>query len=144
TLNLDDLTKAAASAEIARILAESRYKVLSGATPDSLSSMIDASPGATSNGLSGLRSQLSTAQANYAQSMGYFGPNNPQAKAARAQIDELQKAVDKEQSRLVEQARQQYIAARANEQQTTAALEGEKADAYKLRDDLVEYTLKQR
>ena len=76
--------------------------------------------------------------------MGYLGPNNPQAKAARAQIDELQKAVNKEQSRLVEQAHQEYIAALANEKQTTAALEGEKSDAYKLRDDLVEYTLKQR
>ena len=31
-VDLDDLTKAAASAEIARILAESRYKVLSSAT----------------------------------------------------------------------------------------------------------------
>lgn len=144
TSNLDDLTKAAASAEIARILAESRYKVLSNATPDSLSSMIDAIPGNGLNSLSSLRAQLATAQANYAQSMGYLGPNNPQAKAARAQIDELQKAVDKEQSRLVEQARQEYIAAQANEKQTTAALEGEKSDAYKLRDDLVEYTLKQR
>jgi len=144
TLSLDDLTKAAAAAEIARILAESRYKVLSSATPDSLSSVIDTGPGGSATGLASLRSQLSTAQASYAQSMGYLGPNNPQAKAARAQIEQLQKAVDKEQSRLVEQARQQYIAARANEQQTAAALEGEKADAYKLRDDLVEYTLKQR
>lgn len=144
TLNLDDLTKAAASAEIARILAESRYKVLSSATPDSLSSMIDAVPGNAPNGLISLRSQLATAQANYAQSMGYLGPNNPQAKAARAQIDDLQKSVNKEQARLIEQARQEYVAARANEQQTSAALEKEKADAYKLRDDLVEYTLKQR
>ncbi|HEY5329566.1 MAG TPA: polysaccharide biosynthesis tyrosine autokinase [Acidobacteriaceae bacterium] len=144
TSNLDDLTKAAASAEIARILAESRYKVLSSASPDSLSSMIDATPGSSPNGLSSLRSQLAAAQASYAQSMGYFGPNNPQAKAARAQIDEIQRAVDKEQSRLVEQAHQEYIASLANEKQTTAALEGEKSDAYKLRDDLVQYTLKQR
>jgi polysaccharide biosynthesis transport protein len=94
--------------------------------------------------LSTLRAQLSTAQATYAQSMGYLGPNNPQAKSARAQIDELQKAVNKEQSRLVEQAHQEYVAALANEKQTTAALESEKSDAYKLRDDLVQYTLKQR
>jgi succinoglycan biosynthesis transport protein ExoP len=34
--------------------------------------------------------------------------------------------------------------ARANEDQTNAALEAQKADAYKLRDDLIEYTLRQR
>jgi polysaccharide biosynthesis transport protein len=144
TISLDDLTKAAATAQIDRILAESRYRVLSSASPDSIESMIDAGPGASQSGLTGLRSQLSTAQAAYAQSMGFLGPNNPQAKAARAQIDALQKAIDKEQARLVEQAKQAYIAARANEQQTTAALEGQKSDAYKLRDDLVDYTLKER
>jgi polysaccharide biosynthesis transport protein len=144
TLSLDDLTKAAADAQIARILAESRYRVLSSASPDSIESMIDAGPAGATSGLSGLRSQLSIAQASYAQSLQYLGPNNPQAKAARAQMDELQKAIDKEQSRLVDQAKQAYIAARANEQQTTAALEAEKADAYNLRDNMVDYTLKQR
>jgi succinoglycan biosynthesis transport protein ExoP len=143
TISLDDLTKAAADAKIASILAESRYHVLASASPDSLNSMIDAGPGAAS-GLPALRSQLATAQASYAQSMGYLGPNNPQAKAARAQIVELQKTIDKEQNRLVEQAKQEYVAARSNEQQTSAALESAKSDAYKLRDDLVEYTLKQR
>ena len=144
TISLDDLTKASAEAQIARILAESRYRALSSASPDSIESIADTGPGGSQNGLSGLRSQLATAQAAYAQSLGYFGPNNPQAKAARAQIDELQKSVDKEQLRLVEQARQAYIAARTNEQQTTAALEAQKNDAYNLRDDLVKYTLKQR
>jgi succinoglycan biosynthesis transport protein ExoP len=144
TLSLDDLTKAVASAQIARILAESRYRVLASASPDSLSSMIDTGPGGAATGLPALRSQLAGFQASYAQTMGYLGPNNPQAKAARAQIDELQRAIEKEQTRLVEQAKQEYVAASANEKQTSAALESEKSDAYKLRDDLVEYTLKQR
>jgi succinoglycan biosynthesis transport protein ExoP len=145
TLSLDDLTKASADAKIARILAESRYRVLNSTSPDSIESMIDVGPGSgTSGGLSSLRSQLATTKATYAQSMAFLGPNNPQAKAARAQIDELQSAINKEQARLVDQAKQTYVAASANEQQTRAALESEKSDAYKLRDDLVQYTLKER
>ena len=144
TLSLDDLTKASADAQIARILAESRYRALSTASPDALENIVDAGPGGAQGALSALRAQLATLQASYAQSLGYLGPNNPQAKAARAQMDELQRAIDKEQSRLVEQARQAYIAARADEQQTTAALEAEKTDAFKLRDDMVDYTLKER
>src|SRR5260370_40720320 len=73
-----------------------------------------------------------------------LGPNHPQAKALKAQIDELSKEIDKEQKRLLLQAKQNFIIARTNEDQTSAALEAQKTDAYKLRDDLVEYTLRQR
>src|SRR5260370_33928089 len=73
-----------------------------------------------------------------------LGPNHPQAKALDARIDELSKEIDKEQKRLLLQAKQNFIIARTNEDQTTASLEAQKTDAYKLRDDLVEYTLRQR
>lgn len=157
TESLDNLTRAASTAKIARILAESRYQVISTSPADSLAGMPGisaaagvAGPGGNSvsgvdgSGLSGLRTQLTTAKAAYAQSMGYLGPNNPQAKSARAQIDELQNAINKEQNRLVQQAKQEFTTAKANEDQTTAALEAAKADAYKLRDDLVAYTIRQR
>src|SRR5258708_8419861 len=73
-----------------------------------------------------------------------LGPKHPQAKALKAQIDELVKEIDAEQNRLLIQAKQTYVVARANEDQTTAALEAQKAEAYKLRDQLVEHTLPQR
>jgi polysaccharide biosynthesis transport protein len=62
----------------------------------------------------------------------------------KAQIDEYVKEIASEQNRLILQAKQNYVVARANEDQTTAALEQQKSDAYKLRDELVEYTLRQR
>ena len=65
-------------------------------------------------------------------------------KGLKAQIDELQKEINTEQNRLLMQAKETFVAARANEDQTAAALEAQKTDAYKLRDDLVEYTLRQR
>lgn len=142
--SLEDLSKAAGEAKIARIIAESRYRVLSGMDPDSVESSIDAAPGAAPMELTQLRTQLATARASYAQMQATLGPNHPQAKALRAQIDELSKEVTKEQNRLLLQAKENFVVARANEDQTKAALEQQKTDAYKLRDDLIEYTLRQR
>jgi len=142
--SLEDLSKAAGDAKLARIIAESRYRVLSGMDPDSMESSIDSTPGGAPAELNQLRTQLATAKANYAQMEANLGPNHPQAKALKAQITELNSAVTKEQNRLLLQAKENFVVARANENQTNAALEAQKADAYKLRDDLIEYTLRQR
>ena len=142
--SLDDLSKASNNAKIARIIAESRYRVLSGMDPDTIEGSIDMTPGTAPGELNQLRSQLALQRANYAQLEANLGPNHPQAKALKAQIDEISKEIDTEQNRLLLQAKQTYVAARANEDQTNAALESQKTDAYKLRDDLVEYTLRQR
>lgn len=142
--SLEDLSKAAGEAKLARIIAEARYRVLKSANPDSLESSLETMPGAMPAELTTLRTQLATAKANYAQMQATLGPNHPQAKALRAQIDELTNEVSKEQSRLLLKAKQEYVVASENEKQTNAALEAQKAAAYKLRDDLIEYTLRQR
>jgi polysaccharide biosynthesis transport protein len=142
--SLDDLSKAAGTAKLARIIAESRYRILSGMDPNSIEGSIETTPGTAPGELTGLRAQLATARAGYAQLEATLGPNHPQSKAAKAQIDELTKEIDTEQNRLLLQAKENYVIARANEDQTTAALETQKTDAYKLRDQLVEYTLRKR
>jgi succinoglycan biosynthesis transport protein ExoP len=142
--SLEQLSKAANDARIARIIAESRYRMLNGMDPNSIEGSIETTPGTSPGELNILRGQIATAKANYAQMESTLGPNHPQAKAAKAQIDELAREIETEQQRLLLQAKQNYLAARTNEDQTTAALEGQKSDAYKLRDDLVEYTLRQR
>jgi succinoglycan biosynthesis transport protein ExoP len=142
--SLDDLARAAGAAKLARIIAEARYRVLSGMDPDTIEGTIEMTPGTQPQELNQLRGQLATARASYAQMESTLGPNHPQAKALKAQIDELLKEIETEQNRLLIQAKQNYVVARANEDQTTAALEAQKADAYKLRDQLVEYTLRQR
>ena len=144
--SLDDLAKAAATAKLARIIAEARYRVLSGMDPDTIEGTIELTPGTAPGELNSLRGQLAIARASYAQltsPMG-LGPSHPQAMALKAQIAELEKEINAEQNRLLVQAKQNYIVARANEDQTTATLEAEKTDAYKLRDQLVEYTIRQR
>lgn len=142
--SLEQLSKAANDARIARIIAESRYRMLNGMDPNSIEGSIETVPGTAPGELNLLRGQLATSKAAYAQMESTLGPNHPQAKAAKAQIDELSREIDTEQQRLLLQAKQNYLAARTNEDQTTAALEAQKSDAYKLRDDLVEYTLRQR
>ncbi len=142
--SIEQLSRATNDARISRIIAESRYRMLSGMDPNSIEGTIDMVPGTTPAGLNVLRGQLATANAAYAQMESTLGPNHPQAKALKAQVDELTREIDVEQKRLLLQAKQVYLSARTNEDQTASALEAEKADAYKLRDDLVEYTIRQR
>lgn len=142
--SLEDLSKAAGDARIARIIAESRYRMLAGMDPNTMEGSIETTPGTAPAELNMLRGQIASAKANYAQMESTLGPNHPQAQALKAQIDELAREIDTEQKRLLLQAKQNYLVARTNEDQTSAALEKQKSDAYKLRDDLVEYTLRQR
>jgi succinoglycan biosynthesis transport protein ExoP len=142
--SLDDLARAASAAKLARIIAEARYRVVSGMDPDTIEGSIETTPGTAPAVLSGLRGSLAGARANYAQLESTLGPSHPQSKALKAQIDELTKEITAEQDRLLIQAKQVYIVAKANEQQTSAALEQQKTDAYKLRDQLVEYNLRER
>jgi succinoglycan biosynthesis transport protein ExoP len=144
TNSLDDLSRAVGAAKLTRIIAEARYRVLSGMDPNTIEGTIELTPGTAPAELNQLRGQLAGARASYAQMESSLGPNHPQAKALKAQIDEFVKEIDAEQNRLLIQAKQNYVVARANEDQTTAALEAQKTDAYKLRDQLVEYTLRQR
>jgi capsular exopolysaccharide synthesis family protein len=142
---LDDLTRAAGQAQIMRIAEESRFHTLSTMNPDALDGSIGAQAGTgLQTALPNLRSIREQLVAQLAQLNVTLAPKNPRIVALRAQIAALNKQITDEQNRLLDQAREAYVAARDNEQQILAALEAEKADAYKLRDALVEYTLRQR
>ena len=141
TTALDDLAKASGTAKLGRIIAESRYRMLAGMDPNSIESSIDSGPGAQATGINSLRSTLAAAKASYAELTATLGPNHPQVKTAKANVDALEREVAAEQSRLLTQAKESYLIAKANEDQTAAALETEKHDAYKLGSLQVQYTL---
>ncbi|HEX4156485.1 MAG TPA: polysaccharide biosynthesis tyrosine autokinase [Acidobacteriaceae bacterium] len=142
---LDDLTKASGAAQLNRIQQQSRFHTLSTMNPDALDGSIGSQVGGgLPSALPGLRSNREQLLAQLAMLSTTLGPKNDQIKALRAQINTLSQQIAQEQDRLLDQAREAYVAARDDEQQTNAALEAEKAEAYKLRDDLVEYTLRQR
>jgi len=73
-----------------------------------------------------------------------LGGNHPQVKALAAQIAELTKQIDTEQSRLQLQAKETYLAAKATEDKIEQELEARKAEAYSQGDDRVQYTLLQQ
>ena len=141
TSTLDGLNKAAGAAQIARIAAETHYQVLSSMDPNILD---QAGSAYSPSNVSGLRSQLDSARINLAQLNATYGPNNPKEQAIRDQIVELNKEVGEEENRILSETKQAYLAAKAQENQTNAALDAEKVTAYKLRDDLLEYTLRER
>jgi len=145
TSNLDELTRAAEQAQLNRIIAEVRYRILTTMDRSAMDEYVDPIKGvANSSQLPSLRGQLDLAKANLALLSATLGPNHPQVKAVRAQVEELQKVISQEQDRVLTQAKADLTAAQTEEARTNGALEAEKTSAYQLRDDLVAYTLAQR
>lgn len=141
---LDALSGAASQAKINRILAESRYRVLSGADPATLEGTIYNVPGTAPSEIIRMRGELAGIRAQMAQQSVILGPNHPTIRGLQAHADELQKEIDAEQGRILTQAKEAYVTARSDEQQTTSMLEEQKNETYRLRDDMVEYSLRQR
>jgi capsular exopolysaccharide synthesis family protein len=142
TDTLKSLNAAAQAAELARINAETRYRVLAGQDRNLINQPLDV--GRVSSAVSSLRSQLEVAQASRAQLSATLGPNNPQMLALDKQIAEFKREINDEQDRVLSDARQAYLAARAQEDQTRGALDAAQAQAFKLRNDLINFTLRQR
>ncbi len=144
TGELQALSAAVANARVERIIAESKYRAIQGNDPDTIEDASESGNNSVKPVLTQLRTQLATLEAQLALASTTMGPNNPQIRSQKSQIAALKKQVDAEQSRLLNQAKENYIIARNTEDRTAAALEQQKAEAYKLRDDVVEYTLRQR
>jgi succinoglycan biosynthesis transport protein ExoP len=145
TSSLDDLNRAVSQAQIERIMSEVRYHTLTSMNPSQIDESVDsAHTGVLQSQLPSLRGQQEVAQAELARLSVTVGENNPQIRALHAQIDTLAREIQSEEDRVLVQARENYQATRTDESETRGALEAEKADAYRMRDDLVEYTLRQR
>lgn len=142
--SLEALLSAEGTAKVARIMAESRYRMIAGMDPGTVDGSIETTPGTMPGELNVLRAQLAGATTQYQQLMTTLGPNHPQAKALQAQIAELNKEINAEQSRLEIQAKENFLAAKATEDKTEQELNARKAEAYKQGDNLVRYTLLQR
>ncbi len=143
---LEDLTKAVTDARVARIISETRFRVLESTDPNLYeSSMIGA--GTTESGfaagslLSQLRAQLATDEASLAQQSTQYGPNWPAVVQLKAQIATTKKSIETEQSRVLAESRVAFDAAKANEDRANAALNSKESEAYSTRDSLVQYAI---
>jgi capsular exopolysaccharide synthesis family protein len=142
--SLEGLLTAEGAAKITRINAESRYLMVKEMDPNTIEGSIETTPGTMPGQFNGLRSQLASAKVDYQQMLGTLGPNHPQAKALQQKIDELTKAINTEQSRIELQAKETYLAAKADEDKTEQELDARKVEADKQGDDLVQFTVTQR
>jgi succinoglycan biosynthesis transport protein ExoP len=146
--SLEELLTAEGVAKIARINAESRYRMVAGMDPNTISESIEMTPGTFPGQLNTLRGQLAAAKAMYAQetaqSVEGLGPNHPRVKALQDEINELTRAINAEQSRLETQAKEAYLAAKASEDKIEQELDAKKKEAYEQGDNLVQFTVLQR
>jgi succinoglycan biosynthesis transport protein ExoP len=142
--SLEDLLSAEGSAKIARITAESRYRMIQGMDPNTLEGTIETTPGTVPGELSSLRAQLATLKATYSQLSTTLDENHPKLRAIRDQMAEISKEIDTEQNRMKVQARENFHAAAGTEAATQKELDARKREAYEQGDDLVRYTLLKR
>jgi capsular exopolysaccharide synthesis family protein len=146
--SLEALVTAEGNAKIARINAESRYRMVAGMDVNTIEGSIETTPGTMPGELGSLRAQLAAAKANYAQMTSQsplgLGPNHPQVKALQETISELTKQITTEQNRLELQAKENFLATQAAEQKTQQELDARKTEAYNQGNDMVQYKVVQR
>ena len=142
---LEDLTKAADEARIERIIAEARYRILASGDANLLEGgqdILERSPANNSTGLlANLRNQKAQLESNYAALSAQFGPKYPQVEQVVAQLAVLNKEIDQEQRRILNQSESSYKAAASNEQNTVATLDSKKSQAFQKQNDMVQYQI---
>ncbi len=145
TAQLEDLARANQQANIERITAEARYRILQDEKPDlvdggpaMLSSNLQSTAGSLLQTLRSTRAQVATQYANVTEQ---FGPNYPEAKRLKAQLAEASAEVTAEEQRVLEQAKVSFEAAQRNQRMTNDALNQQRDQAFLKRNDMVSYQL---
>jgi capsular exopolysaccharide synthesis family protein len=139
---LDQLTKASTDATIQRIVSEAKYRFLSETTPGLIEGeqpLLNGNSSETQGLLQTLRNSQATAAAEYARLSAQFGPNYPDVKQAKAQLESDRAQVKAEEARIVNQARLAYNAAKANEDLTNGMVSKQRSDVSRTKDDMARY-----
>ncbi len=145
--SLTSIGKAASDATVERIVAEAKYRFLQESDPNLIEGEVNLLGGTGASGstastlLQTLRSSQATQSSTYARLLAQFGPNYPDVKQQKSQLDETTRQVKAEESRILNQAKLSYSAATANEQMTEKALSGKQGEAFGQRSDMVRYII---
>ena len=135
TQSLDSFTKAASAATVDRIVAEAKYRFLQESDPNLIEGEVSVLPqgssaSSTNSLLENLRNSRAAAAATYANLSARFGAKYPEVKQAKAQLDELDREVQTEQVRIMNQAKVAFQAARSNERRPTPKCVNENARSF--------------
>jgi capsular exopolysaccharide synthesis family protein len=147
---LEDLTKAMTEARLARIIAETKYRVMESTPldliePDATNETTSTAAFAQSgNFLNTQRALLVTDETQRAQLATAYGNKWPDVVAMDKQIEKTKASILTEEHRVLLQSAATFRAAKANEDASAAALDAKETDAFKSQDALVQYGILQR
>jgi polysaccharide biosynthesis transport protein len=145
---LEDLNHQLTEAESNRILKETVYKLAKSVNPETISSIAGTSlagNGAINTNAMSLIDSLRTQQAElkvqYAQAAAKFGSQYPQVKQLRSQLEQIDESIQAELDNLSARAENDYLTAKHSEDELRAAFDVQKAEANRLNDKAVQYTI---
>ena len=140
TANLEELNKQYADAEVDRLLKESRLQEIETSPPD----VIDAAIGNTDPTLTAGKQRLAQLNTDYTSLVQTYGSAYPRVKALKAQIDELQSALEREEKAQVSRVQKEFDAAQNDESKLLSALNKQEQEAYGKGEKVMEYELARR
>jgi capsular exopolysaccharide synthesis family protein len=139
---ISNLEKGASEATEQRVLDEARYHILQSLPPDRIqNSIVSTNMNGVQGLLENLRSQRATASAELARLQPVYGANYPQVKQLNAQIQALNREILKEESAVINKARDSYSISHAAEAQAKSVLDNRVRELYGQREDIVRYAL---
>lgn len=139
---IGNLERNASNATEQRVILDARYRILQSLPPDQIQDI--STPLGSDGGqplLSSLRSQRASAVAELAREEPVYGPSYPQVKQLQAQKQALDREIEKQQERVVNQAKDASSIARESEEKAKSILDARIGELYGQRDDLVQYEL---
>jgi polysaccharide biosynthesis transport protein len=142
--SLDSYTKAASAATIERVVAEAKYRILRDSDPNLIEGEVSllpqgGSPNPANSLLDNLRNSRAVVAGTYANLSARFGDNYPDVKQVKAQLDQLDREVQTEQGRIINQAKLAYQAASTNETKTNAEAQKKKGQVFGSHDNMLQY-----
>ena len=139
---ITNLEKGASDATEQRVLEEARYHILQSLPADRIQDSVSPTGMDGSQGLlQNLRSQRATDMAELARLQPVYGPKYPQVKQLNAHIKALDREIAKEETAVVQKAKDAYGIAHTAEEQAKGVLDNRVRELYGQRDDIVRYEL---
>jgi succinoglycan biosynthesis transport protein ExoP len=146
---LEVLNKELTDAEANRILKQAVYEIAKSSNPETISSIAGttsmAGGGAVNTNslalIETLRAREAELKVQYAQASAKFGSAYPQVEQLHAQLIQLSESIQAEIAKLAARAENDYLAAKHSEDMLRGSFETQKAEANRLDDKAVQYTI---
>jgi polysaccharide biosynthesis transport protein len=151
TIKLDALNRQLTEAEANRIIKQAVYELAKSGNPETISSIAGTSMvsgGAVNPNslalLDTLRGEESQLKVQYAQASAKFGSAYPLLGQLQKQLSQLDDSIHAEITTLATRAQNDYLAAKKSENMLRSSFESQKAEANRLNDKAIQYTILKR